>query len=241
MQANCPQCGHRLAVDDAKVPDKPFGVRCPKCQATVRFPGRPAAAAEAAPPVARPQPPAAAALPPVPVEPPRDADVFPREDMRAQVMAQVRRELGSGEGPGRALVVLPDRNLAAAVALALAHQGFAADTLDDSADALRLLEQGLYAAVATARVAAATPRSETLYQRVCRLSPDARRRILLVLVGDEFRSGDGTQAFVAQADLVVHTRDAGQADALLRHVHEERQHVYQAFLDARRRLDATAS
>ncbi len=242
MQANCPQCGHRLAVDDARVPDKPFGVRCPKCQATVRFPGR-ASGAESAPPAAapaaRPEPPAAV-LPPVPVEPPRDAEVFPRDDMRAQVVAQVRRELGSGDGPRRALVALPDRNLAATVALALARQGFAADTLDDSVETLRLVEQGLYSAVATARVTASTPKGETLYQRVCRLSPDARRRVLLVLVGDEFRSGDGTQAFVAQADLVLHTRDAVQADALVRRVDDERQHVYQAFLDARRRHDAAA-
>ena len=28
-----------------------------------------------------------------------------------------------------------------------------------------------------------------------RLSPDARRRVFLVLVGDEFKTGDGTQAF----------------------------------------------
>ena len=45
MQANCPQCQTPVAIDDARAPDKPFGLKCPKCQAVVRFPGRAAAPA----------------------------------------------------------------------------------------------------------------------------------------------------------------------------------------------------
>jgi twitching motility protein PilT len=45
MQANCPQCSSPVAIEDSRAPDKPFGLKCPKCQAVVRFPGRPAAAA----------------------------------------------------------------------------------------------------------------------------------------------------------------------------------------------------
>lgn len=247
MQANCSQCGQRITVDDARAPDKPFGVRCPKCSATVRFPGRTSTASApeppAAPPAAAPRPdPSPAPLPPVPLEVPRPADAAPRggEETRAQVAAQIRREMGGAEGPGRALVALPDPNLAAAAALLLARQGFAVDTVDDPAEGPRLLEQGSYAAVTTARLASASPRGETLYQRICRLSPDARRRVFLLLVGEEFRSGDVTQAFVAQADLVLHARDAGHADALLRAAYDERQHLYHGYLEARRRAEASS-
>ena len=59
MQANCPKCSNRIAIDDAKVPDRAFNVKCPKCQAVVRFPGKGAAPAAAPPPAA----PAAAAPP----------------------------------------------------------------------------------------------------------------------------------------------------------------------------------
>jgi hypothetical protein len=59
-------------------------------------------------------------------------------------------------------------------------------------------------------------------------------------VGDEFASGDGTQAFAALADLVLHARDAGQADALLRAALDERRRIYQAFHDARRRFETAA-
>src|SRR5437868_6580710 len=32
MVINCQQCSARLQLDDAKVPSRPFTVRCPKCQ-----------------------------------------------------------------------------------------------------------------------------------------------------------------------------------------------------------------
>ena len=72
MQAQCSQCSTRIQIDDTKVPDRPFKVRCPKCQAVMTLPGRGAdspAAPEAeppAPPEAPPAPgPAAAAPPPL--------------------------------------------------------------------------------------------------------------------------------------------------------------------------------
>jgi twitching motility protein PilT len=50
MQASCTQCGHALLIDDARVPDRPFSVKCPKCGTLVRLPGKaPAVAGESAP------------------------------------------------------------------------------------------------------------------------------------------------------------------------------------------------
>ena len=56
MQASCPQCAQAIIIPDAKVPDRPFTVRCPKCQAAVRLAGRSPAASGAAEPVAAPAP-----------------------------------------------------------------------------------------------------------------------------------------------------------------------------------------
>jgi twitching motility protein PilT len=58
VQATCPQCGNAIVIDDAKVPDRPFGVKCPKCQAVVRLPGKQAGApaTASAPPPAPPAP-----------------------------------------------------------------------------------------------------------------------------------------------------------------------------------------
>ena len=55
MQASCPQCAQAIIIPDAKVPDRPFTVKCPKCQAAVRLAGRaPAASGAAAGPVESP-------------------------------------------------------------------------------------------------------------------------------------------------------------------------------------------
>ena len=92
----------------------------------------------------------------------------------------------------------------------------------------------------TTRTAAVPGKGETLYQRVTRLSPEARRRIFLVLVGEDLKTGDGTQAFVLQADFVVNPRDAGNMEGALLNAMAERNRVYQAFLEARKRAEAAS-
>jgi predicted Zn finger-like uncharacterized protein len=227
VQANCPKCAHKVVIDDAKAPDRAFTVKCPKCQTQVKFAAKGAAAA-----------PAAAA--PTPAAEPGPSPAA--EDMRAGMMAQLRREMGltaGGEAAGkRALVTLADAGQAAAITQILTRQGFAVDTLDDSGDAARLLEQGVYSVVVTARTAG-TGKGETLHQRVGRLNPEGRRAVFVVLVGDEFKTGDGTQAFAAMADLVLNGRDAAGADAVLRSTMAERTRVYQLFSDARQRFEAS--
>jgi hypothetical protein len=60
-------------------------------------------------------------------------------------------------------------------------------------------------------------------------------------VGDDFKTGDGVQAWVAMADLVINSRDAGKADSFLKNTLGEKQRLYQAFHDARRRFEASVS
>lgn len=222
MQANCPQCSHRITIDDARVPDRPFSVKCPKCQTVVKFPGKGAAA-------------------PPPSEPPSAAAEPAGDEMRAEMMAQLRREMSMGEGAraeGRVLVALPDRGQAGAFTLPLTRLGYSVDTLDNPEEGGRLLEQGAYKVVVTSR--AAPLRGESLYQRMTRLGPDARRRVFLMLVGEDFKTGDGAQAFAALADLVVHPKDSGAVDVVLTNTLGERNRVYQAFQEARKRHEAAS-
>lgn len=238
MQANCPKCAQKIVIDDARVPDRAFSVKCPKCQNSVRFPGKGAAAA--APPAGP------AAAPPPPAEAPRmDADpALSAEAMRAEMMAQVRREMSMGEPARttsrRAVVSLADRGQAGAVTLPLTRQGYQVDSIDNPEEGSRLIEQGVYDLVVTGRAAAAAGK-EGLYQRMSRLGPDARRRVFLVLVGDDFKTGDGTQAWIAMADLVANPRDLGTLDATLTKTVEERTRLYQVFLDAQKRFELASA
>lgn len=241
MQAPCPNCQHTIRIDDAKVPERAFSVKCPKCQTVVKFPGKAAAAPAPAPapPPPAPEPPAVAEAPPPPPAGVAPAPAVGLDEMKAQMMAQLRREMGApaaSGNAGRALVALPDRGQAGAITLTLNRLGYAVETLDDYDEGARLLEQGVYNMLVTSRQPLAGGK-ESLYQRLGRLQPEARRRVFVLLVGDEYKTGDGTQAFACYVDLVVSARDAGTCDALVRGVVGERQRMYQAFNEAKRRYD----
>lgn len=245
MLAQCPQCATKVQIDDAKVPDKPFRVRCPKCQGLISLPGRAAAPAEAASGALEPPPaPGPAGAPfsePAPAASPFDlpaaeAGASAAPDPFAVANALARREKLQ-EGQNDALVALAGP-AAAHVHAALEKLGYHVDTVDDVEEGARLLEQGAYELAVTARDTAAAGRPATLSQRILRLPPEARRRVFVVLVGDEFRSGDGTQAWSAQADLVLSTADAARAEGLVRATLAERRRLYQPFLDARRRIES---
>ena len=217
MQANSPKCNHRIAVDDAKAPDRPFNVRCPKCQNAVRFPGKAAAAAPEPPPSAGPEP------------APGPAPAAPGQASEGPVAS-------AGE---KALVALPDPALAGGVSQCLARLGYAVETLQDLEEGARLLEQGIFSVVVTSR-AAAPESGESLYQRINRLPPEPRRKVFLVLAGNEFQTGNGTQAFAVLADLVVHASNVGSFDGILRNTLGERTRLYQAFWDAQKRYEAAS-
>lgn len=231
MQAACPSCSNKIVIDDARVPDRAFSVKCPKCQNTVKFPGKGQGAA-----------PAVAAPPPPPPEPASGG--FSTEELRSQMMAQLRREMTIGGGEAahsgeRALVALPDRGQAGNIALMLTRVGYAVETLDDWEEGARLLEQGVFQVVVTSPVAGAGGK-ESLYQKALRINAEARRRLFMILIGDNLKTGEGTQAWSLQGDLVVSSRDAATADATFRNVLSERTRVYQVFMDAKKRADAAA-
>jgi predicted Zn finger-like uncharacterized protein len=235
VQAPCPNCQHTIRIDDAKVPDRAFSVKCPKCQTVVKFPGK-AAAAVAPPPAPEPPP------PPAPAPAPATAPEAGLDEMKAQMMAQLRREMGGGAAAasgsaGRAMVALPDRGQAGAITLSLSRLGFAVEALDDYDEGSRLLEQGAYNLLVTSRQALAQGR-ESVYQRLGRLQPEARRNLFVILVGDEYKTGDGTQAFTCYVDVVVNAREAASCDGVLRTIMQERQRMYQPFTEARRRFDS---
>jgi predicted Zn finger-like uncharacterized protein len=227
VQAQCSQCSSRIQIDDSKVPDRPFKVKCPKCQALIALPGKSAAAppaegeAAAAPPSGSETP---APPPYVPPPPPPSAGAI------------ARRERAS-ESQNDAIVALAPGPASTALQAALVSLGFNVDAVDDIEEGARLVEQGVYEVAVTARTPPEPGRPETLAQRLLRLPTDSRRRVFVILVGEDFRSADGTQAWVAQADLVVHPNDAARCEHLIRSTLTERKRLYQPLVDARRRIE----
>jgi hypothetical protein len=175
-------------------------------------------------------------------DPPARGASSPEVD--SETLAQLRRQVGASDAARGAatqvLVAVPDRAVAGALTLPLTRLGHTIEMLDTPEEGGRLLEQGVYGIVITTRTAAVPGKSEMLYQRVARLNPEARRRIFLILVGEDLKTSDGTQAFVLQADFVVNPRDAGTIEGALLNAMAERNRVYQAFLEARKKFEAAA-
>jgi predicted Zn finger-like uncharacterized protein len=220
VQAQCTQCSSRIQIDDGKVPDKPFKVKCPKCQAVITLPGRTA------------QGPGSGAAEAAPAAPPA------YEPLAAPSAAAIARRERATEGSNDAIIALAGP-AAASLQAALTALGFNVDTVDDIEEGARLVEQGVYEVAVTSRAQAEPGKPETLQQRVQRMAPDMRRRVCVILVGDEFRSGDGTQAWVAQADLVIHPNDASKVEPLIRSTLQERKRLYQPFVEARKRIETS--
>lgn len=229
MQAQCSQCSSRIQIDDSKVPDRPFKVKCPKCQALITLPGKSTPAGEAAEAAGAAAAGADAAPPPAPppyVPPPPPP-----------TPAAVARRERASESQNDAIVALAAGPAAAALQAALVSLGFNVDAVDDVEEGARLVEQGVYELAVTSRTPPEPGKPETLAQRLLRLPADSRRRVFVILVGEEFRTADGTQAWVAQADLVVHPNDAARCEHLIRSTLTERKRLYQPLTDARRRIE----
>jgi hypothetical protein len=220
MQATCSNCSNVVTVDEnnPKLPDGAFSVKCPKCQTPVRFPGRAAAKGGA-------KATGATAPDPKPVA----APTAPASAIPLKPTAQ----------PGeRALVALDDSRRAQEIARPLAALGYEVDVMTD-ADGVRAIEQAAHVIVVMARTVAESG-SLTAYQRLFLLNSDIRRGFFLVLVGDEYTTGDGVQAFVVHGDMVVASPDAGTCETMIRERLIERTRLFRAFVDCKRKNEAAA-
>jgi hypothetical protein len=128
------------------------------------------------------------------------------------------------------LVALASRDSSPPIAAVLERLGFAVEAFDAPEDKALRLQQGDFAIVVTERNG--VPEEASVYRMVQTLPLEIRRRVFLVILGDDLQTGEGTQAFAWAADLVVQTKDAASCDRLLAQTLHERKRVYQTFWDA---------
>ena len=249
MQTDCPQCSQKLVVEDDKVPAGPFMLRCPKCQLAIKLPGK-GGAALPPPGVEQPVEPVpptqSAAAPGIPSgnaqqqsKPPAPAPPPARPAAAVAPPSDFGQPIDGGDGSAeRALVALTDpsdQGLQSAVIALLERCGYGVETAADPQQGIQLLERNSYAVVATTPNGAQGNVSP--YKRVAALAPEVRRDLFLVLLGSDFSSGDGTQAFAAMADMVLNPKDVASSEELLRSTVTERTRLFQAFQEAQVRLN----
>jgi hypothetical protein len=110
--------------------------------------------------------------------------------------------------------------------------GYVVVPLDIWEEKVEEILQGRYDVVVTHRNGATPNVERDLYRFITTLTPEIRRRIFVVLVGDEFKTGNGTQAFATMTDFVCRPQEAGSADVVVRSTIAERTRFYRALLEA---------
>ncbi len=217
MQATCSSCSNVVTVDESnpKIPEGAFSVKCPKCQTAVRFPAKAARAAAQAQ---------------------AEPEVVHQAEMAPVSTIPLKPTALPGE---RALVALDDGARAAEIARSLGALGYEVDILSD-ADGVRTIEMGAHVVVVMARTVAESG-AFTCYQRLFLLNSDIRRSFFLILIGDEYTTGDGLQAFVVHGDLVIASPEAGSCAAVISERLIERTRLFRAFVDCRRKHEAAAT
>ena len=118
----------------------------------------------------------------------------------------------------------------------LGRLGYKTDYIDVWDQKVEEIHQRRFQVIVTQRNGASPKGENDLFTLVNMLPPETRRRVFVVLVGEEFKTGNGTQAFTAMVDLVCHPRDLDSADIVFRSTVAERARFYRLFFEVEDRL-----
>ena len=238
MIVTCPNCSTRLQLDPAKVPSRAFSVRCPKCQQIVNAqPPAPAAQRDAVAavgdvPVSTRAQQEASAPPPAALLRDEPAGGDGKDDVLRLLAAVLRREAGAeapaGSGSGRRnwesrrALVCVGSGPGTEAAGALADEGYAVTPVMDAAQAVeRMREERVDVIVLDREFDARGQGAAQVTRELTSMRTSERRRVVFVLLSDAARTGDAHAAFLAGANLILHSRDASELPRYLeRNIHD---------------------
>ncbi len=232
MIVTCPNCSTRLQLDGAKVPARPFSVRCPKCQRIVNAqppaqsapPQRDALAAVGDVPAStKPQPDTAAATP-APLVGEAQESPDGHEDVLRLLASLLRRE-AAGDGGGvrgtaaggrrpwerRRALVCAGSAFGGDAARALSQAGYDVSVAANAAQAVEgMREEQLDVLVLDPEFDPRAQGSMAVGREVTAMRTAERRRLVFVLLTNTARTGDAHAAFLAGANLVVQMKEVGE-------------------------------
>ncbi|HEX7316450.1 MAG TPA: zinc-ribbon domain-containing protein [Pyrinomonadaceae bacterium] len=229
MIVTCPNCTTRLQLDGAKVPARPFSVRCPKCQQIVNAqPPAPAAPQRDAlaavgdvPASAKPQQETATATP-APLVGEVQASPDGHEDVLRLLASLLRREAagdsgvvrgasatgGRREWERRRALVCAGSAFGGDAARALSVSGYDVSVASDAPQAVeRMREEQLDVLVLDPEFDPRSQGAVMVGREVTSMRNAERRRLVFVLLTNTARTGDAHAAFLAGANLVVQMKE----------------------------------
>ncbi|MDT7688085.1 MAG: hypothetical protein QOE46_844 [Acidobacteriota bacterium] len=239
MIVTCPNCTTRLQLDAAKVPSRPFSVRCPKChqivnaQPPAQSAQRDAIAAVGDVPASTRSQHEMSATTHVPLLREEAAPPDAQEDVLRLLASLLRR--GTGGNASEAAAPSGRRAWERRRALVCVGSGFGGDAMrslgdagyeviiaDNAAQAIERMKEEM------ADVVVLDPEFDMRVQGPAQISRELtsmrtseRRRVVFVLLSNTARTGDAHAAFLAGANLVVQMKEAPElARALERNIRD---------------------
>jgi predicted Zn finger-like uncharacterized protein len=251
MIVTCPNCTTRLQLDKAKVPARPFSVRCPKCQQIINAqppsasPQRDALAAVGGMPASnRSQQEVAAHAAPVLQEDGADGASQPTPAPAGEVLRLLASLLrgggvegvaakGAGRRPAwerRRALVCAGSAYAVEVARTLAGDGYEVFAAADSAQAMeRMREGGVDVVALDPEFDQAGQGAAFISREMASLRMPERRRVVFVLLSEQTRTGDAHAAFLAGANLVVSLSEVAELPRALERNVRDLNELYRDF------------
>lgn len=214
MQIKCSSCDRAINISDEKLPkDKAFSVTCPGCKKKIKVDQHlhPAAPESAA----------------VPQEPEKEAidttslvESHEFEDDDDQVFYDENAKIA---------LVLDDRNKEAWTRdlEALDYKIQYAKSPEHAAHKMKFTQFHLIAL--NENFGNVSLENNVAYQHLLEMQMSSRRKIFLVLLGDDFKSMNNMQAFAASANLVLNQKDLDKVPQILKQAISENDLFYKNF------------
>lgn len=256
MQIACTACKKSFALDDAKVPNHPFAVKCPSCQTRI---------AVTPPAAAAPSSPAAPALPPntmPPPGPPESAAPGAEEGppasglngpgwdkLKREVTLEILKGLGIkapadlqdddefAEAP-MALVCEDEPMFQEVMKEALQKLGFRVDVASTVDAALPLVRKQSHEIITVDNRFPDDPEGGfRILQEVNGLPPERRRKIFVAFVSADLATMDTNSAFILGANLTVSKKDLKRLERILAQGRVEHEKLYRVFYQVKEELE----
>jgi predicted Zn finger-like uncharacterized protein len=251
----CSQCTTRLQLDDAKVPSRPFTVRCPKCQSIIQ--AQPPAAATEQGALSLGETPA---LEGGRFNPQMAAPVFKSDkaaeagdvqaygnssssappDELARLLVELLQQGAAPAGKKQAaarlkwehrrvlVCVTPSRR--ETIGRALVDSNYQVYVAEDTSQAIeRMREEQMDVVILEPEFDAVEQGAAFVTSEINTLSPAKRRRIVVAHLAPTFRTLDSHAAFVHNVNLVVNTADLDKLPQVLERTLRDYNDLYRDF------------
>ena len=243
----CQKCDSRLQVDDAKVPSRPFVIRCPKCnssvdaslsspaleQSALNVGGSPATEH-----VHTDQPIPAPLFELESVGAAASVEVSPTDRLAELLSALVNQPVTSGRpvskgrptwDPRKALVCVP-AELRESVPRGLAQNGYQVFVAQDTRQAVdRMRENELDVVLLDPRFDPTEQGSVFVTREINILRPAQRRRLFFVLLSPSLRTRDSHTAFLNNVNAIINVNEVEELPILIERGMREYNELYKEF------------